>query len=82
MSINAIVPNATVEKLEETVLIGLWCSVEAKPLVARWRTQRFGWCLASGELENSTLWLGFGWATQRESCLWHACDTPYIVSLL
>ena len=32
MGINAIFPNATVEKLEGTELIGPWCSVEAKPL--------------------------------------------------
>ena len=32
MGINAIFPNATVEKLEGTELIGPWCSVEVKPL--------------------------------------------------
>ena len=50
MGVSAIFPNATVEKLEGTVLTGPWCSVEAKPLVACWRTQRL---------------VGFGWATQR-----------------
>jgi hypothetical protein len=31
---NAIFPNATVEKLEGTVLINPWCIVEVKPLVS------------------------------------------------
>ena len=41
MGVSAIFPNATMEKLEGTVLIGSLCGVEAKPPVAvEKKTQR------------------------------------------
>jgi hypothetical protein len=58
MQSNAIFPNATVEKLEGTELIGPWCSVEAKPLFITVENSEF----FDLEVVNySTL----GWATQR-----------------
>ena len=57
MGVSAIFPNAAMEKLEGTVLIGSLCGLEAKPLVAVEKNSTLSWRLNCS--------LGISWATQR-----------------
>ena len=77
MQSNAIFPNATVEKLEGTDLIGPWCSVEAKPLDVTVEIQSFGQLL-NARLGDPTLEL---WATQRDGVV-VACSRRTLVLLV